>query len=155
MEIAPDTITRYARRSLAAMATTLGRFDDTTVNARPFGESTNSAAILVTHTCGAATFWLEHVGLGMPTQRDRDSEFNATATVQELRELLEATGTRLEELVATLDSREVTHDHELRGLLCDGDTTDGSLVVHILEEIFQHLGHLEITADALAPTPTA
>ena len=27
--------------------------------------------------------------------------------------------------------------------------TDASLVVHVLEELFQHLGHCELAADAL------
>ena len=28
--------------------------------------------------------------------------------------------------------------------------TDGALVLHVLEELFQHLGHMEVTADAVA-----
>jgi hypothetical protein len=30
-----------------------------------------------------------------------------------------------------------------------GDRTDGALALHVLEELFQHLGHMEVTADAL------
>lgn len=29
------------------------------------------------------------------------------------------------------------------------DRSDGALVLHVLEELFQHLGHMEVTADAL------
>lgn len=31
------------------------------------------------------------------------------------------------------------------------DRTDGALVLHVLEELFQHLGHMEVTAEALVP----
>ena len=31
----------------------------------------------------------------------------------------------------------------------DGDTSDASVVIHVLEEAFQHLGHMELAADAL------
>ena len=33
--------------------------------------------------------------------------------------------------------------------LLDGDTSDASVVLHVLEELYQHLGHIELTADAL------
>ena len=29
------------------------------------------------------------------------------------------------------------------------DRSDGALVIHVFEELFQHLGHLEVTADAV------
>lgn len=29
------------------------------------------------------------------------------------------------------------------------DRSDGSVVLHVLEELFQHLGHAELAADAL------
>ena len=31
----------------------------------------------------------------------------------------------------------------------DVDDTDASLVLHVIEELFQHLGHAELAADAL------
>ena len=34
----------------------------------------------------------------------------------------------------------------------DAVRTDGALVLHVFEELFQHLGHMEVTADAVAPT---
>ena len=63
----------------------LGRFDDHTVNRRPHGDETNSAAVLVTHACASAVFWFEHVGLGRDSDRDRDAEFIAESTVDGLR----------------------------------------------------------------------
>ena len=78
------------------MAEVVGRMGDGLVNERPPGPATNSAAVLVVHSCGVAEFWLGHVGLGPArVDRDRDSEFRATATVAELHAMLDATGEQI------------------------------------------------------------
>ncbi len=92
---------------------------------------------------------MEHVGLGRPVERDRDREFETTATVAELRDLLAMTSDRLTALGVELDAGPTAIDHEWRASLNGGDVSDGSLVLHVFEELFQHLGHLELTADAL------
>lgn len=149
MELQPGTVVVYLRQVLDGMRRALERFDDQTVNRRPPGEATNSAAVLVIHACASATFWLDHVGLGRDTERDRDAEFTSEATVLELRALIDRTEEQLVALAADLDAGPSAGDHELRVLLPGGDTSDGSVVLHALEELFQHLGHLELTADAL------
>jgi hypothetical protein len=152
MELQSGTVGIYVRQALTGMATALDRFDDESVNRRPHGDRTNSAAVLIVHACAAATYWLEHVGLGRPVERDRDSEFETTATVEDLRSLLAMTSARITALAIDLDTGPTTTGHERRESLHGGDTSDGSLVLHVLEELFQHLGHLELTADALNPT---
>lgn len=151
MEILPSTVAIYARQALIGMGKALDRFDDESVNLRPHGERTNSAAGLVVHACAAAPYWFEHIGLGRPVERDRDNEFTARATVQELRDLLATTADRLTALAVDLEAGPTMTDHELRVFLHGDDRSDGSLVLHALEELFQHLGHLELTADALSP----
>ena len=149
MEVHSGTVGIYVRQALTGMHAALDRFDNESVNRRPHGDRTNSAAGLVVHACAAATYWLEHVGLGRPVERDRDREFEATATVVELRELLAVTSDRLTTLAVEFDMGPTALDHEWRDSLNGGDTSDGSLVLHVLEELFQHLGHLELTADAV------
>ncbi|MEQ1872887.1 MAG: DinB family protein [Ilumatobacteraceae bacterium] len=149
MEIRPSTVGIYARQALIGMEKALDRFDDASVNRRPHGDRTNSAAGLIVHACAAAPYWFEHIGLGRPVERDRESEFTATATVQELRDLLATTADRLTALAADLETGPTVPDHELRVFLHGEDRSDGSLVLHALEELFQHLGHLELTADAI------
>lgn len=149
VELSPDTVVRYLDHALAAMDRCLDRFDDVTVNDRPHGPTTNSGAGLVVHACSAARYWLEHVGLGRPLARDRDDEFQARASVAELRALVASTGDRLRALTQDFDRASVP-GHEWRSSLIGGDGSDASLVLHVLEELYQHLGHLELTADALA-----
>lgn len=154
MDLAADTIAVYTRQALEGMHRALDRFDDDTVNARPHGDGTNSAAVLITHACASARYWFEHIGLGRHVDRDRDSEFTTLSTVGELHALVDLTTARLSDLAGDLDAGPTALDHELRALLPGGDTSDGSIVLHALEELFQHLGHLELTADALGRPPS-
>ena len=41
-------------------------------------------------------------------------------------------------------------EHELRVFLPGDDHSDAALVLHVFEELFQHLGHMQVTADAVA-----
>ncbi|MFL6207126.1 MAG: DUF664 domain-containing protein [Acidimicrobiales bacterium] len=151
MELSATTATAYARFAFERMLAVADRLGDERVNERPIAPQVNSVASLVIHCCGVAEFWLGHVGAGRPTTRDRAAEFTATATVVELHDRVDACLAQLAadvEVVAggvhpanarTLDQLEVA----------PGD--DASLVLHVIEELFQHLGHCEITADALLP----
>jgi hypothetical protein len=95
-----------------------------------------------------AEFWLGHVALGRPSDRDRDAEFAATATAGELHQRLDA---MLDHVLSDLAALETApfHDHEDRAGLPGGDGSNGALVLHVFEELFQHLGHAEVTVDVL------
>ena len=91
---------------------------------------------------------LGHVALGRPTVRDRSAEFSTTATVAQLHELVGGTlATAVDDIGALEAGKGV--DTGGRQSLVDGDTSDASVVIHVLEEAFQHLGHMELAADAL------
>jgi hypothetical protein len=154
VELRPETISVYVRQALAGMHRALDRFDDDTVNRRPHGDTTNSGAVLIVHACASSRYWFEHIGLGRPVARDRPSEFTARATIAELHALLDTTAERLDRLARELDAGPTALDHELRDRLWGGDRSDAALVLHALEELFQHLGHLELTADALGTPAT-
>jgi uncharacterized damage-inducible protein DinB len=124
------------------------RLGDERVNVRPHGESTNAVAALVVHCCGVAEFWMGHVALGRPSTRDRTAEFTSTATVAELHVLVEETLARAAADLHALETGRGVESEGRRHLL-DGDTSDASVVVHVIEEAYQHLGHMELAADAL------
>lgn len=144
----PEMLAAYARKSLEAMRTATDRVDDDQLDTRPFGAGTNSISAIIVHSVAVCEFWLGHVGLGRPSDRDREGEFTATADRGELGRILEGA---IEQV--TTDLRRLAADggqpSELRAFL-SGDQGDLSLAVHVLEELFQHLGHIEVTADALA-----
>jgi hypothetical protein len=149
VELSPTTATGYARLAFDQMLAVADRLGDERVNERPIAPHVNSVASLVIHCCGVAEFWLGHVGVGRPSTRDRDAEFTATASVAELHERVEETLARLEADVVAIDAGiDSPHADGLQLLqVAPGD--DASLVVHVIEELFQHLGHCEIAADAI------
>lgn len=149
MELTPATASRYAQLAFDQMLAVADRVGDELVNERPISQHTNAVAALIIHCCGVAEFWFGHVGLGRDSQRDRDDEFARTATVEELHALVDA---RVRQIAADLEALEAgaSSPHaEGRVFLSVADESDASLVLHVIEELYQHLGHCEIAADAL------
>ncbi|MBR7744563.1 DUF664 domain-containing protein [Phycicoccus sp. BSK3Z-2] len=80
--------------------------------------------------------------------RDRDAEFTATGTVAEALALLEAARARLHE-----DVRASAPDAPPANPPVDDldiwYATQGDVLLHVYEELAQHLGQLEVTRDVL------
>ena len=148
MELAPGTAEAYVRHAFAQMLEVAARLGESLINQRPLGPKTNAVAALIIHCCAVAEFWLGHVALGYPTDRDRDSEFSGTATLAELHEMVNETVGRAIAHIGRLEAGGGS-DAGGRQFLLEGDTSDASVVVHVLEELYQHLGHMELAADAL------
>jgi hypothetical protein len=124
------------------------RLGEPLINERPLGPRTNAVASLIIHCCAVSEFWLGHVALGSPSDRDRESEFSRSATLAELHELVDGTASRAVDQIGRLEAGEGS-DAGGRQFLLGGDTSDASVVLHVIEELYQHLGHMELAADAL------
>jgi uncharacterized protein (DUF952 family)/uncharacterized damage-inducible protein DinB len=118
------------------------------LNHRPFGEGTNSIGGLVVHCVEVCEFWLGHVALGRQSERDRDREFRRRPTMDSLEQLVAAAGRQARADLDAIGAGE-GRPSEVRDFLVGGPS-DESLVLHVLEELYQHLGHMEITLDAFA-----
>ncbi|MGQ0802864.1 MAG: mycothiol transferase [Actinomycetota bacterium] len=155
MDLERGTAELYIRHGFTQMLDVADRLGDAKVNERPLGPQTNAVAALIIHCCGVTEYWLGHVGLGRESERERESEFSATATVAELHALVEATLVQLgEDLDGIMGGTAPDTNRAGRVFLLDADESDGSLVLHVIEELFQHLGHAELAADALiGPNP--
>lgn len=148
MELTVDTAGIYISHAFREMLEVAERLDDDKVNKRPFGAATNAVAALVIHCCEVSEFWLGHVALGRESRRNRESEFSRTASVAELRTRVEAARAQALADIASLEAGEGS-DEGGRQFLPGGDTSDAAVVLHVLEEFFQHLGHMELAVDAL------
>ena len=148
MELSPTTVEAYLRLAFGRMLDVADRLGEPLVNRRPLSDGTNSVAALIVHCCGLTEYWLGHVALGEPSDRDRDSEFTATASLAELHALVDATIERSIGHIAGLEAGEGIDEGGREGHPTR-DETDAGIVVHVLEELFQHLGHMELAADAL------
>ena len=149
MELAPRTSLSYVRLAFARLLAVAERLGEPLVNERPLGAHTNSVAALITHCCGVCEFWLGHVGLGRPSHRDREREFTATASLADLHDLVEATVVQVSADLDALEHAPASPNAAARVHLIDADRSDASLVLHVVEELFQHAGHAELAADAL------
>jgi uncharacterized damage-inducible protein DinB len=149
MDLAPETIRLYVHHAFAGIERVLDRLDDDLVNERPPGWGTNSVAGLAVHCCELTPSWFALPGLGRPSERDRDAEFETRATIAELRERIASSRTQTDALIDDFVSGPTARDHALRAFMPGDDRSDAALVLHVLEELFQHLGHMEVLADAL------
>ena len=148
VELSPTTASGYARLAFDQMLAVADRLGDERANERPIGPHVNSVASLVIHCCGVAEFWLGHVGLGRDSHRAREAEFSRTASLAELRAMADATCRQVEADLQALEAG-ARSPHSGGRTFLQVDDTDASLVLHVIEELFQHLGHAELAADAL------
>lgn len=133
---------------LAALVATL---DDDTFNATLPIPAINSLAVLLRHVTGSARYWLERVCLGRDYVRDRDGEFSAHCSVAEGLEVYRRDRTAIES--ALVELRSVDRSGVPAAIPTDKDrwwcgSIEG-VIVHVFHEAAQHLGHAEITRDAL------
>ena len=150
MELTATTASAYVHLAFDQMLAVADRLGDDLVNQRPISPQTNAVASLILHCCGVAEFWLGHVGLGRESERDRDAEFSRRATLEELHGVVAAALDQVDADLEVLDAGgAVSPFVEGRAFLSGDDQSDSSLVLHVIEELFQHLGHCEIAADAL------
>jgi len=148
VDLTPDTASGYVRRGFEQMLAVADRLGDERVNERPLGPDTNTVAAIVVHCCGVAEFWLGHVGLGRRSHREREAEFSRTATLAGLREMADATCRQVDADLRAIEAGADSPHAEGRTFL-QVDASDASLVLHVIEELYQHLGHCELAADAL------
>jgi hypothetical protein len=115
-------------------------------------EGANSVFALVVHCVGVADWWLDHVVLGHPSARNRDAEFDASGNVDELAALVGEFQGRLpvlmDQVVATPEPRSADLE-AATALFRSWPWTTSAIMLHVIEELFQHAGHVDVTADLL------
>ncbi len=123
---------------------------DELVNRRPPFRDTNSAYVILTHCLGVMEYWGGATVAQRPIQRDRAAEFTASGDVAGLLRRSEQARRRLREDLVGLHAEDrpvnVQRDPENPVPYTE---TKGSVLLHIVEELFQHLGQMELTRDAL------
>lgn len=109
----------------------------------PPGDEINSLAAMMTHVVTSAEWWvLSCVGTG-PLERDRDAEFASRAEWPRTRERLRAWLAATEQLLAGM----APADFATISRHPAGDRMNRRCLLHTVEHLGLHLGHVEITAD--------
>lgn len=122
--------------------------DDELANRSLPWEGSNSIVQILVHCCGMMRRWSSDVNLGHDVPRDRDAEFSASMSVAETRQLMSDTREAYVSDVASTSMQSppvrVPNGREhFWTATCEG------VLLHVLEELSQHLGQAQITRDAL------
>ena len=135
--------------SFDAMRASIAGATPDMLNRRPAGDDTNSIAVLATHSMTSTRWWL-HVAVGAePPARDRPSEFLATAAgANELLSFFDAMAADCRAVLETDDPFDAGALRER-----DGEETVTAVwaLLHALEHLREHVGHVELTRQLQAP----
>ena len=148
------TITRadylwFVDRALAEMADILRALGDDLANRRPALEGANSAFVILTHCLGVMEYWGGGNVADRTFARDRAAEFTASGDVATLVRRTEDARQRLHADLISFDPG-AAPSHVVRGPdQVPYTETKGAVLLHILEELYQHLGQMELTRDVL------
>jgi hypothetical protein len=148
--ITVDAYLHFCDLALDGYAAAVADLGDDLVNARLDGvPGSNSAFALVTHVEGMTARWVRTVNRGHVVPRDRPAEFAATGTVEQALATIGRARAMLHEDARAASPRElpVSPAHEKDGSL--SYVTQGEVLLHVYEELAQHLGQLEVTRDVL------
>ena len=143
----------FVDRALDGMTTTLTELGDDLVVNRPDLPGVNTPYGLVTHCLGVMDYWAGHVIAGRAVRRDRAAEFRARGTVAELIGQIDAARFRLRaDLTKVEPSAPPRNLPDPDFLGPDRALDQGGVLLHILEELAQHRGQLEVLRDVLLAT---
>jgi Protein of unknown function (DUF664) len=150
MGIAPDAVASYVDRAIEAMADIVGDLGDDLANTRPGLPGANSPYAILRHCLGVMEFWGGQVVAGRTVDRDREAEFRASGPVAGLIAAAQAAQRRFRADLVTADPRArprgghpATGPDELEVI------SQGHALLHVMEEVCQHLGQMELTRDLL------
>jgi uncharacterized damage-inducible protein DinB len=122
---------------------------DELANTRPELPGANSPYAILTHCLGVMEYWAGHVVSGRADHRDRPAEFTAAGPVDELIARAERAREQFNADVAAADPTAAPRNATDLGTPASAPVTQGHVLMHVYEELAQHLGQLELTRDML------
>lgn len=143
-----DVVLVHIDRALTGMTTTLRELGDELANADPGLPGGNTAYQIVRHCCGVMEFWGGRVLADRSITRNRDAEFSSSGSVDDLILLVQRQRDAFTDDLAGFEGAAAPRGPlRERDLDRDEVRSQGGVLMHIYEELAQHHGHLEITAD--------
>jgi hypothetical protein len=148
--ISLDDYLWFVDSALNEMCAVVQELGDELVNRRPPFRDGNSAYAILAHWLGLLEYWGGNAVAGRPVQRVRAAEFTASGDVAGLLRRTEQARRRLQEDMVGLSAAAppVSVRRDPRHPVPYTETK-GAVLVHVLGELFEHLGQMEITRDAL------
>jgi hypothetical protein len=140
----------YIDEALTGMVRIVSELGDGLANRAPDLPGANSPFAILTHCLGVLEDWGGSYIAGRTIARDRDAEFRAKGSVQDLVTRARRARDQLRTDLANLDPAS-----PVLGLIDPTEAdlpfyrTKGGALIHIYEELAQHYGQMEVTRDLL------
>lgn len=154
MVIATEDYLYFVDRTLDGMVAIVTELGDAVANRTPALPGANSPYAVLTHCLGVMEYWGGHIVAGRPSERDREAEFSATGSVDELVARTRRARTQLASDISALEPfaapRIVAPGPPNRA-----KATQGGVLLHVFEELAQHLGQMQGGADVLRAAESA
>jgi hypothetical protein len=144
-------VVSYVDRAVDQMTAIVSELGDDLANRQPGLPGANSPYAILRHCLGVMEFWGGEVVAGRQVSRDRPAEFRAHGQVADL-----AAATRRAQDQFHADAATAEFAAPPRGGYAHQKypdrlefTSQGHTLLHVLEEVTQHLGQMELTRDIL------
>jgi uncharacterized damage-inducible protein DinB len=135
-----ELILRYLRKLNSTMLNAVRDLLEEELNWQPPMPQCNSIYVILYHAATATHWWL-NVVKGNIIERDRPTEFSSHGTFVQIEEMFTSWLHAAEQIVPTLQAQ----DYETVHILARGLYTTRDALLHTIEHLSLHLGHIEIT----------
>lgn len=154
ISIDTDEYLYFVERAVRGMAAIVAELGDDLACRRPDLPGANTPYGLLTHCLGVIEYWAGELVAGRSVERDRDAEFAATGTVEQLLGRVDRVLAQLAADVGPATGAAPLRGEPGRWSMGPGlPLTQGAVLVHVHEEVAQHHGQLEVIRDALRAAP--
>jgi uncharacterized damage-inducible protein DinB len=103
---------------------------------------TNSLVAMAVHLAASETFWMKEIIGGKKVERDRDAEFMAGGlSSSELQAKIEGAAKIAGEVLSALTEKQLEEGRTWKGR----SVNVRWCILHVIEHIAQHLGHMQLT----------
>jgi hypothetical protein len=151
VDISVDAVVSYVDRAVDQMTEIVTGLGNDLANRKPALPGANSPYAILRHCLGVMEFWGGEVVAGREVIRDRPAEFRAHGPVADLATAAQKAMDQFRADAATAEfAAPPRGGYEHRRHPGELDfVSQGHTLLHVLEEVYQHLGQLELTRDVL------
>lgn len=104
--------------------------------------ATNSLAAIGAHLAGSESYWMKEIIGRQPIQRNREAEFATRGVeVAKLKARLDAAAKSAEEVLSSLTETQLEESRKFR----DRPVSVRWSILHVIEHIAVHIGHMQLT----------
>lgn len=145
----------FVDHALDEMIAIVEELGDEHANTSPDLPGANSPYVILTHCLGVMEYWGGRMIAGREITRDRPAEFTASGPVADLVERTRAARLQLATDIDAVAAAAPPRAEPVPGVVdLPYGRTQGGVLLHIYEELSQHLGHMELTRDIISATTT-